>query len=131
VFAGYELALVASEDLAIRRKVRLFMEEDGVLSLLQDYRATTPPLERRKGREEIWDAFIDDLDRSGQAGRLADVIVPAAVAGEPLAGKRFGDLNATDITELSRIGGTAGRRGDVVREIWANLKRRPRPGKRR
>ena len=33
-------------------------------------------------REEIWDRFVDALDRAGQAGNAADVWTPTALHGE-------------------------------------------------
>jgi hypothetical protein len=38
VFAHYDLAAMAGEELAVTRHVRLFYEEDGALTLLKDYR---------------------------------------------------------------------------------------------
>jgi hypothetical protein len=66
-------------------------------------------------REEIWDRFIDELDRQGQAGSAADVLTPSTLDS---SGKRFGDLTRDDIDSLSKIGSNMGRRGDVVKTIW-------------
>ena len=41
----------------------------------------------------MWDRFIDDLDRAGQAGSAADVILPALASDLP-TGTKFGDLTA-------------------------------------
>jgi hypothetical protein len=73
---------------------------------------------RPRSREELWDLFIDDLDRSGQAGNAADVIIPATLHPEVPGGKRFGELTRLDIATLSQIAGTLGRRGDVIKDIW-------------
>ena len=48
---------------------------------------------RPRSREELWDLFIDELDRSGQAGSAADVIIPATLHPEAPSGKRFGELD--------------------------------------
>ena len=42
-------------------------------------------------RQGAWDRFIDDLDRAGQAGSAADVIVPPLAPDLP-SGNRFADL---------------------------------------
>jgi hypothetical protein len=65
--------------------------------------------------EDIWDRFIDELDRQGQAGSAADVLTPSTLGS---SGKRFGDLSREDIDNLSKIGSNMGRRGDVVKTIW-------------
>ena len=65
--------------------------------------------------EDIWDRFIDELDRQGQAGSAADVLTPPTLDS---SGKRFGDLSREDIDTLSKIGSNMGRRGDVVKTIW-------------
>ena len=36
-------------------------------------------LERGPTRQDIWDRFVDELDRSGQAGSAADVITPTTL----------------------------------------------------
>lgn len=65
--------------------------------------------------EDIWDQFIDELDRRGQAGSAADVLIPSTLDS---SGKRFGDLSRDDIDNLSKMGSNMGRRGDVVKTIW-------------
>ena len=65
--------------------------------------------------EDIWDRFIDELDRRGQAGSAADVLTPSTLDS---SGKRFADLSRDDIDTLSKIGSNMGRRGDVVKTIW-------------
>jgi hypothetical protein len=67
-----------------------------------------------------WDAFIDALDRAGQAGSAASVEVPA-VAGELAAGKRFGELTRLEVKHLARIANSLGRRADVVVVMWQDL----------
>ena len=82
-------------------------------------RRPQPPTRSERERtlqpEDIWDRFIDDLDRQGQAGSAADVLTPSTLDS---SGKRFGDLSRDDIDNLSKIGSNMGRRGDVVRTIW-------------
>ena len=65
--------------------------------------------------EEIWDEFIDELDRRGQAGSAADVLTPSTLNSSR---KRFADLSREDIDNLSKIASNIGRRGDVVKTIW-------------
>ena len=67
-----------------------------------------------------WDAFIDALDRAGQAGSAVAVEVPP-VAGGAYAGKRFGDLTAPEIQHMSKVATSLGRRGDVVATMWRDL----------
>ena len=74
---------------------------------------TRPP-----DREEIWDLFIDELDRCGQAGSAADVLTPTTLDPDAPSGKRFGDLTRVDIDSLAKIAGNLGRRGDVVKTMW-------------
>ncbi len=76
---------------------------------------THPELSRALQPEDIWDGFIDELDRSGQAGSAADVLTPSTLSSSR---KRFGDLSREDIDNLSKIGSNMGRRGDVVKTIW-------------
>jgi hypothetical protein len=73
---------------------------------------------RPPAREAIWDAFIDELDRRGQAGSAADVLTPTTLHPEAPSGKRFGDLTRVEIDNLAKIGGNLGRRGDIVKGIW-------------
>jgi hypothetical protein len=74
-------------------------------------------------REEIWDRFIDELDRRGQAGSAADVLTPSSLDSNAPSGKRFADLSREDIDNLSKIGSNMGRRGDVVKTIWEQTQR--------
>ena len=75
-------------------------------------------LPRPRSREELWDLFIDELDWSGQAGSAADVIIPATLHPEAPSGKRFGELTRVDVATLAQIGGSLGRRGDVIKDMW-------------
>jgi hypothetical protein len=74
----------------------------------------TPP----QSHLELWDAFIDELDRQGQAGHAADVTIPRALHPEAPAGARFGELSTQDVNTLVLIGNRLGRRGDIVKDIW-------------
>jgi hypothetical protein len=94
-----------------------------------------PDPSRPRSREEVWDRFIDELDRQGQAGSAADVMIPEALHPEAPSGKPFGQLTRIDIGTLAEIGSRLGRRGDVIKDIWERtqkkLKARARPGNRR
>ncbi|SRR6266567_9205580 len=81
------------------------------------------PEERVPPAEEAWDRFIDALDRAGQAGSAAGVVVPA-FASKALGGKRFGDLETDDVKALSRIATALGRRGATIVTIWEDMRRR-------
>lgn len=85
----------------------------------------TPTSERPLGPEEIWDRFIDALDRAGQAGSAAAVVVPTFTASA-LGGKKFGDLSKDDVKALSRLAGTLGRRGETIATIWDDMQRKAR-----
>ena len=74
-------------------------------------------------RHAQWDAFIDALDRAGQAGSPADVELPSLGIDLP-AGRRFGELTRVDIENLSRLAGKLGRRGDVVKVLWDDMLRK-------
>lgn len=74
-------------------------------------------------RHAIWDRFIDALDRAGQAGSAADVMVPG-LAVEGLAERRFGDLTRDDVKALVRFASALGRRGDVVQVLWEDMHRK-------
>ena len=76
---------------------------------------THPEHSRALHPEEIWDGFIDELDRQGQAGSAADVLTPSTLNSSR---KRFGDLSREDIDSLSKIASNIGRRGDIVKTIW-------------
>ena len=58
--------------------------------------------DRPLAAEELWDRFIDALDRSGQAGNPAGVLVPM-FGTHALGGRRFGDLQRDDVTTLARV----------------------------
>jgi hypothetical protein len=73
---------------------------------------------RPRSREELWDLFIDELDRRGQEGNAADVIIPATLHPEAPSGKRFGELTRVDVATLAQIGGSLGRRGDIIKDMW-------------
>jgi hypothetical protein len=74
-------------------------------------------------RHAVWERFIDDLDRAGQAGSAADIEVPPLGPGLPV-GQRFGDLTRTDVENLSRFANSLGRRADVVTVLWQDMERR-------
>lgn len=74
-------------------------------------------------RQGAWDRFIDDLDRAGQAGSAADVIVPPLAPDLP-SGHRFADLTRIDLESLSRLAVKLGRRADVVTVLWQDMERR-------
>jgi hypothetical protein len=76
-----------------------------------------------QSRYAVWDRFIDDLDRAGQAGSAADVEVPMLGAGLP-SGKRFGELVRSDVEDLSRLAMSLGRRADVVTVMWQDMERK-------
>src|SRR4051812_12336965 len=73
---------------------------------------------------EVWDLFIDELDRRGQAGNAADVLVPSTLHPDVPSGKRFGDLSRIEIGTLAVIGGRLGRRGDIVKDIWTHTQQK-------
>jgi len=79
-------------------------------------------MQRPHSREDVWDAFVDELDRLGQVGRAADAVIPNDLHPEAPAGKRFGDLTPQDIDALTRIGFNLGRRGDIVKDIWRSTR---------
>jgi hypothetical protein len=85
---------------------------------------------RRPDREEIWDLFVDELDRCGQAGSAADVLTPTTLDPDAPSGKRFGDLTRVDIDSLAKIAGNLGRRGDVVKTMWEQTQQRLKMRKR-
>jgi hypothetical protein len=76
------------------------------------------PWTRHLSREEIWDQFVDALDRSGQAGSAAVVLTPTTLHPDAPSGKRFGDLSRVEIDNLAKVAGNLGRRGDVVKAMW-------------
>jgi hypothetical protein len=79
---------------------------------------------RPLSRQEIWDLFIDELDRSGQAGTAAEVLIPTTLHPEVPTGKRFGELTRIDIGTLVQIGNNLGRRSDVVKDIWQRTQKK-------
>ena len=84
-------------------------------------------------RGEAWDRFIDELDRCGQAGTAASVMVPELSPDLP-SGTRFTDLTKSDVERLSRYATSLGRRGETIRALWSDLRRKPpkprKPGRR-
>jgi hypothetical protein len=94
-----------------------------------------PDTSRPRSREELWDQFVDELDRQGQAGSAAAVLIPESLHPEAPTGKPFGELTRIDIGTLAQIGSRLGRRGDVVKDIWERtqkkLKAKTRPKPRR
>jgi hypothetical protein len=76
---------------------------------------THPEHSRVLQPEEIWDGFVDELDRQGQAGSAADVLTPSTLNSSR---KRFADLSREDIDSLAKLASNMGRRGDVVKTIW-------------
>ena len=74
-------------------------------------------------RHAVWERFIDDLDRAGQAGSAAAIEVPLLGPGLP-SGKRFGDLTRLDVESLSRLANSLGRRADVVTVLWQDMERK-------
>jgi hypothetical protein len=85
-----------------------------------------PP--REITRADAWDRFIDVLDRAGQAGQIASVVLPPLGINLP-AGVEFGQLTRADVENLSRLASSLGRRGDVVKTMWDDLHRRKRASK--
>jgi hypothetical protein len=69
--------------------------------------------------QTAWDAFIDELDRAGQAGTIEQVALPPITGA--LAGKRFGELTSADVKDLARVGGSLGRRGETLSVMWKDL----------
>jgi hypothetical protein len=92
----------------------------------------TPPHRQRRppDREEIWDLFIDELDRQGQAGSAADVLTPSTLDPEAPGGRRFGDLTRVEIDNLAKIAGNLGRRGDIVKTLWEQTQQQMKQQKR-
>jgi hypothetical protein len=86
----------------------------------------TEPPDRPLGREDAWDRFIDALDRAGQAGSPAGVVVPSFASGG-LAGKQFGDLSRVDAKQLAHVAAALGRNAQTVVTIWEDMQRRRRP----
>jgi hypothetical protein len=83
-----------------------------------------PDASRPLSRQELWDLFIDELDRNGQAGSAADVVIPSTLHPEAPSGKRFGELTRIDIGTLVQIGNNLGRRSDVVKDIWVRTQKK-------
>src|SRR3954468_22010857 len=84
-----------------------------------------PRAPRELSQQDAWDRFIDDLDRAGQAGDMGVVLVPAFRVDLP-TGMPFGDLTKPDIENLSRFAGSLGRRADVIRIMWEDLRKKRR-----
>jgi len=73
---------------------------------------------------EVWDAFIDELDRRGQAGSAADVFVPSMLHPDAPSGRRFSQLSRVEIDTLATIGARLGRRGDIIKDIWTHTQQK-------
>jgi len=73
---------------------------------------------------EVWDRFIDELDRCGQAGTAASVLVPALSPDFP-GGMAFTELTKPDVERLARYAASLGRRGETIRALWSDLRRPP------
>jgi hypothetical protein len=86
----------------------------------------TAPPDRPLRPEDLWDAFIDALDRAGQAGDAKDVRVPTFGSGA-LGGRAFGELTRHDVLRLARVASTLGRREATIVMIWDDMQRRSRP----
>src|SRR4029077_10497889 len=82
-----------------------------------------PIADRELSAAEAWDRYIDDLDRAGQAGHMGTVPLPA-LRGDLPTGTLFSDLTRADVENLSRLASSLGRRGDVVRQMWDDLRKR-------
>lgn len=78
---------------------------------------------RESRREDLWDRFVDDLDRAGQAGQAGTVVVPTTVA-PMLGGKLFGELTRLDVKSLAKIAGEHGRRGETIVTLWDDMQKR-------
>ena len=81
---------------------------------------------RPAGPEELWDQFIDGLDRAGQAGGAQGIRVPQFGAGE-LGGRPFGELTRDEVKRLARVAGALGRREGTILSLWEDMQRRLRP----
>ena len=73
-------------------------------------------------QQALWDKFIDNLDRAGEDGCIADVEVPA-LALDLSPGRRFRDLTRDDIESLSKQASKVGRRGDAITVMWQDMER--------
>jgi len=80
---------------------------------------------RPLGPEELWDRFVDALDRAGQAGGAQGVVVPTFGTGA-LGGRPFGELTRDDVKQLARVGGALGRRADTITTLWDDMQRKMR-----
>jgi hypothetical protein len=96
---------------------------------------TAAPIKRKRGMQDsgekprqspldVWDLLIDELDRQGQAGNAADVLVPATLHPDAPSGRRFGQLTRVEIDSLAAIGGRLGRRGDIIKDIWTRTQQK-------
>jgi hypothetical protein len=84
---------------------------------------------RQPQPQDIWDRFIDELDRQGQAGSARDVIIPA-VGVDGVNGKRFGEITRMDVVSLSRIATSLGRRGETIKVLWEDMERKQKAERR-
>lgn len=81
---------------------------------------------RPAGPEELWDQFIDALDRAGQAGGAQGIRVPEVGAGA-LGGRTFGELTREEARRLARVASALGRREGTILTLWEDMQRRLRP----
>jgi hypothetical protein len=79
---------------------------------------------RRQSPLDVWDLLIDELDREGQAGSAANVLVPSTLYPDAPSVKRFGDLTRVEIDALAAVGGRLGRRGDIIKDIWTRTQQK-------
>jgi hypothetical protein len=83
--------------------------------------------ERPLRPEDMWDRFIDALDRAGQREGGADgVRVPEGLAAGVLAGRAFGELTRQDVEQLARVGKALARREDTLLTLWQDMQQRRR-----
>ena len=85
---------------------------------------------RQPQPQDIWDRFIDELDRQGQAGSARDVIIPA-IGVDGVNGKRFGEITRMDVVSLSRIANSLGRRGEMIKVLWEDMERKQKAAARK
>jgi hypothetical protein len=81
---------------------------------------------RPPGPEELWDQFVDALDRAGQAGDARAICVPQFGTGA-LGGRPFGDLTREEAKRLARVASALGRREGTILALWDDMERRLRP----
>jgi hypothetical protein len=94
-------------------------------------RLTKPRPVRPPAREDVWDTFVDELDRAGQAGLASEVRTPTNLHPDAPCDRCFGELTRGEVDTLVKIGSSLGRRGDVVKTIWDGTRRQLREQQRR